>query len=110
MAIYPRVIYKITHTVTKRVYIGSTGRFERRIALHMNALRSGRHTVADMQQDYNNYGDHFTVEIVGHIQNISESKKEYEVMDACKSRVRGLGYNYNDNHGIRRKEAVDYVP
>lgn len=110
MAIYPRVIYKISHDITKRMYIGSTASFKRRITLHMNALRSGRHTVEDMQKDFYEYGDHFTVEIIGEIQNIGESRKEYDFMDKYHSRIRGVGYNYKDNHGIPRKEAVNYVP
>lgn len=98
MAIYPRVIYKITHNVTGRMYIGSTGRFEKRIEEHLTALRGHKHAVEDMQMDFDVYGDNFSVEIIGRMNSIAEAKKEYELMDKYCSRVRGVGYNYRDNH------------
>lgn len=98
MAKYPRVVYKITHTVTKRMYIGSTARFEKRISEHMTALRLHRHNVEDMQKDFDEYGDNFTVEILDEIKSIAECKKEYEYMDKFDSCIRGVGYNYKDTH------------
>ena len=106
MAIYPRVVYMITHNVTKRMYIGSTSMFNRRIQLHLNALRSGRHTVEDMQADYNNYGEDYSIEILDKILDKDRFRKEYIYMDLYKSHVRGLGYNYKDNQGIREKEVL----
>ncbi len=110
MAIYPRVVYKITHNVTKRAYIGTSGKFETRIKLHFNALRSGRHSVEDMQNDFDNYGDNFTVEIVDIIHNMSEVRKEYDLILACHTHIRGVGYNYKDNHGGLKKEVSNVYP
>lgn len=107
MAIYPRVIYKITHTVTNRCYIGSTADFECRMKNHFNALKAHRHPVADMQQDFDKFGNHFSIEIIGEMQSISEFQKEYDAMEECLSFIRGLGYNYKDNH--KRWESVDVM-
>lgn len=102
MAIYPRVIYMITHNVTKRMYIGSTGRINKRIPCHLYKLRSGKHHIEDMQQDFNTYGEDYTIEILDEI-NIGESfRKEYDYMGLYKSRVRGIGYNYKDNHALHK--------
>ena len=98
MAIYPRVIYIITHNVTKRSYIGSSGRFNVRIKRHLEALRSGRHSVEDMQKDFDIYGENFTIKVIGEMNSIVESIKEYDAMREYRTYIRGLGYNYKDNH------------
>lgn len=107
MAKFPRVIYKITHNVTGRMYIGSTGDYERRISLHFAALRSGRHTVEDMQSDADLYGMDFTVEIIDEIHNFKDFRKEYEFMNRYNSRIRGIGYNYKDNHAKIRTGYIN---
>lgn len=106
MAIYPRVIYMITHNVTKRMYIGSTGNFNTRMRIHLNALRSGRHSIEDMQKDFDDYGEDYTIEILDEINSSESFRKEYDYMDNYKSRIRGLGYNYKDNHAVSKREAV----
>lgn len=102
MAIYPRVIYMITHNITKRMYIGSTGKFNARMKIHLNALRSGRCRIEDMQNDFNTYGENYTIEILDEIKTIKSFRKEYEYMDLYRSRVRGIGYNYKDNHALHK--------
>lgn len=102
MAIYPRDVYIITHNVTKKMYIGSSGIFDKRIKLHLNALRSGRHPIEDMQSDFDIYGEDYTIEILDRIDSVKEFRKEYDYMDLYKSRVRAIGYNYKDNHAIKK--------
>lgn len=100
-----RVIYKITHNVTGRMYIGRTSKFDRRIKLHLSALRSGRHSVEDMQKDFDDFGEDYTIEILDEIKIGESFRKEYEYMDLYNSRIRGIGYNYKDNHCLPKKEA-----
>ena len=97
-----RVVYMITHNITKRMYVGSTKNFKLRIRNHLYKLYNGTHPVEDMQKDFDIYGDDYTIEIVGNI-NLLERNLEYETMDKYNSRVRGVGYNYKDNHGIPKK-------
>lgn len=104
MAIYPRSIYVITHNITGRSYVGSSGRVQTRLRLHFAALRSGRHSVKDMQDDFNKYGENYTVRIVDEMHDISESKREYDLIRELNSHIRGIGYNYKDNHAGLRKE------
>lgn len=105
MAIYPRVIYMITHNVTKRMYIGSTGQFDKRIKIHLSNLRRGKHSVEDMQKDFDEYGENYTIEVLAEI-NIGDSfRKEYDLMNKYRSRIRGVGYNYKDTKGVPRKSG-----
>ena len=99
----------ITHNVTKRRYIGKTNNFEWRIYQHLTALRSHRHYNEDMQRDFNLYGENYTIEIVDTVNSYQERMKEYQAMDKYQSYVRGLGYNYNDNHVSKRKKEAKNV-
>lgn len=103
MAKYPRVVYMITHNVTKRMYIGSTSQYARRMQLHFSALRSGRHSVDDMQKDFDIYGEDYTIEILDNITQITSFRKEYDYMNLYNSRMRGIGYNYKDNHAVKKE-------
>ena len=57
----PRVIYAIKHNVTKRIYVGSTKYPKERFANHLSMLRNGKHIVEDMQKDFDEYGEDFTL-------------------------------------------------
>ena len=99
---YTRVVYRITHNVTKRMYVGSSGDVEKRINHHLCLLRAGKHPIEDMQYDFDMYGEDYTVVIIGEIKYTGRNL-EYETMEKCNSRVRGTGYNYKDKHGIPKK-------
>jgi hypothetical protein len=55
-----------------------------------------------MQNDFDLYGDDYTVEILDEIESIKSFRKEYDYMDLYKSRIRGVGYNYKDNHALSK--------
>lgn len=93
-----RSVYKITHEVTGRVYIGSSNDPKRRYQAHMCALHNGRHPVEDMQMDFDEFGGAFNFEVIDTISDESENHKEYDHMVACRSNVRGKGYNYKDKN------------
>lgn len=92
----PRQVYSIQHNVTKKIYIGSSGRLEKRIANHMNLLRAGKHPVEDMQKDFDEYGENYTVQVLDVIDSYEEAVKEHEWKEKMQSWVRGVGYNYKD--------------
>lgn len=105
---YPRKIYAIRHNTTNRVYIGSSCNVDVRVYSHIAALRSHRHSVWDMQKDFDEYGEDFSISILDSINGADEAKKEYEWMDKYQSFVRGIGYNYKDyNRSRQRKQAMD---
>ena len=101
--VYHRTIYSIKHNVTGREYIGCTENFDKRIKAHLSALRNGRHNVEDMQTDFDNYGNDYTICVLEEITSYSKRSREYELMDEHESYVRGKGYNYKDTVFKRKK-------
>lgn len=93
----PRKIYAIQHNVTKRIYIGSSKNPAERYLNHINRLKNRKHTVEDMQKDFDEYGEDFSLFIVDEIATFQDRKKEYEWMRKYKSNIRGIGYNYKDH-------------
>lgn len=102
---YPRKVYAIRHNTTNKVYIGSSCNVDRRFLQHLSALRSHKHPVWDMQKDFNEHGEDYTVTILDTIKDASESEKEYEWMEKYQSFVRDIGYNYQDMK-VRQKGKV----
>lgn len=61
-------IYKITNTVTGRVYIGQSRRVQSRLSSHFGDLADGKHSSRLMQADWTEYGpDSFSIEVVEHV-------------------------------------------
>lgn len=96
--ILPRKIYAIQHNVTKRMYIGSSKDAGQRYESHMHQLRAGKHTIEDLQKDFDEYGEDFSLYILDEIKEHHERIKEYEWMRIYNTTERGVGYNYKD-HG-----------
>ena len=89
-------VYMICHNQTGRKYIGQSGNAERRIKYHMTLLRAGKHPVEDMQKDFDEFGDNYTVSILG--SNAGHPTLEIEMMEKHGTCIRGNGYNYKDPH------------
>ena len=104
---YPRKVYAIQHNITKRIYIGSTTDLDKRYRCHILDLRSGRHKVPDLQEDFINFGEDFSVFVLDEIKDFDERLKEYEWIKKCKTYDRNIGYNYKD-HGF--KKWINRVP
>lgn len=88
-------VYMITHNVTGRMYIGRSKKLEQRLRTHFSLLRNGKHSVEDMQKDYDDYGDDYTVTILS---EDAPSGLEIKLMDEYHSTERSVGYNYKDPH------------
>lgn len=57
-------IYKITNTVTGRVYVGQSRRVQSRLSSHFGDLADGKHISKSMQADWTEYGpDSFAIEV-----------------------------------------------
>ena len=95
--VYRTEVYMIRHNVTGRMYIGRSQDVPKRTYQHFQKLRNGKHPVEDMQKDFDEYGDNFSVSIIGEIDN-SHLNLEIETMEKYGSTVRGIGYNYKDPH------------
>jgi hypothetical protein len=92
----PRTVYAIQHNVTKKIYIGSTKNVHTRYLNHLCRLRKGKHNIEDMQKDFNEYGEDYSLFILDEITRYSDRAKEYEWMRKYKTHIRGVGYNYQD--------------
>lgn len=103
---YPRTVYLIRHNKTKRIYIGSSKNPTKRYCTHMAALQGGRHPVEDMQADYDQYGEDYTLEFLEVITKFEDRSHEYDWMRKYNSHIRGIGYNYKDVSNNERKRCA----
>lgn len=92
----PRTIYAIQHNKTKRIYIGSSADVPTRYWNHIYRFRSGKHNIKDMQKDFDDFGEDFSLFILDEINSYADRIKDHEWMKKYQSYIRGKGYNYND--------------
>lgn len=105
----PRKVYAIQHNVTKKIYIGSSHDTDARYKSHIWALRAGKHSVDDMQDDYDEYGEDYSVFILDEITEFAQRGREYEWMRKYNSVDRKYGYNYKDKERII-SHGINLVP
>lgn len=89
-----KTIYAIQHNETKRIYVGCSLHFEKRIREHMSHLRNNKHTNAELQKDYNLYGENFSYFVLErnvHFLRCFDREKEW--MSILKSNLIETGYN-----------------
>lgn len=96
----PRKVYAIQHNITKRIYIGSSKNVEQRYKSHIWQLRAGSHHVEDMQADYDECGEDYSLFILDEIVRYEDRGIEYEWMKKFNTIVRGIGYNYGDKRRV----------
>lgn len=54
------VVYALMNTSNRKIYIGKTDNFSQRIKQHWYSLKTQKHPIKEMQEDFNN-GDRFLV-------------------------------------------------
>ncbi|MCI7300435.1 MAG: GIY-YIG nuclease family protein [Clostridiales Family XIII bacterium] len=96
---FPRTIYALQHNRTGRMYIGSTQNITNRYKSHIYALRGNKHTNEEMQKDFDEHGEDFSLFILGEITSYEERFKEYELMREYGTFDMQIGYNYKDHCG-----------
>lgn len=104
----PRKVYLITNIVNGKMYVGSSNNPNRRYRYHISLLKSGKHPVEDMQNDFLKYGNCFNLSIIDSINSYEERNKEYEWMQKLKTVDRKSGYNYKDGHWRTIKHLFIY--
>lgn len=102
-----KLIYAIQHDVTKRIYVGSTGS-QMRIAHHMAAIKSGRHSVQLINEDCENHGFKFTTYMLEMIPDDLASSREHYWMNYFDTANPDHGYNYKDY--FARKHDISSFP
>lgn len=84
-------IYAIQHNETKKVYIGCSKDVPKRYQQHISRLRHRKHNSKKMQEDFDKYGENYSVFILEEIEN------KYEEA-------------YKDENGvITRKQLAEYT-
>lgn len=92
----PAYIYEMRHNITGKAYIGRSANVKSRVKHHLALLRAGRHPVALMQNDFNLYGEHFTVSVLDTVTCWDERGKEVQKQIELKTHDPRYGYNYRD--------------
>ena len=104
---YPRIVYAIRHTVTGRIYIGSTGKeLHERYSAHISLLRKGSHSSKLMQKDFDEFGENYTVYKLDTIPTYNERDMEYQYMLKYDTGNPNKGYNQYD---IRLRAKLNSV-
>lgn len=62
-------IYALQHNVTKKIYIGKSKNIYKRYKAHISSLRCGKHTSKSLQEDFNVYGEDFSIYVLEEIDN-----------------------------------------
>ena len=94
-------IYYIECKSNKKKYVGRTRKPRNRQINHFNALRGNRHCNAELQKDFNLYGeDDFSFVIVDTAENnvFARKQKERFWMEKFKT--------YNPNYGYNGRDAM----
>lgn len=92
-------VYQIRNTINGRRYIGGTTRHPKRIYQHKTELRAGIHGNAELQGDYNLYGEKFfAYEIIAQCESITDLRRRE--MQEIQSHLQG--YNVR---GVRCEPA-----
>lgn len=102
-------IYTITNTETHRTYVGKTSVIpSHRVKKHFEALRSNRHKVKLMQEDFNKYREgSFTVRFLGTFDELEGARMEIFMMHVLRTKDARFGYNYLDRTGTGKNAVAD---
>lgn len=93
---------------TGRRYIGSSGNISERFWRHRTRLRHGKHHIALMQQDWNEYGEAAFTFIV--LREIADPDKRFDAEQAGIDEARAAGLCYNPSPTARTPKGVRLTP
>ena len=65
-------IYAIQHNVTKKIYVGCSRNVQNRYVTHIQLLRRGNHSSKEMQEDFKQFGEDYSVFILEKLENENE--------------------------------------
>lgn len=109
-------IYRITNTISKKIYIGSSVNVKRRLRDHRRDLENGRHRCAHLQRSWLKHGpEAFVFEMVEVVEDkeqllpreqawMDEQRKSTELYNTCPIAGSPLGMKLTDDQ--RKKISV----
>jgi group I intron endonuclease len=88
-------IYKISNTITGKIYIGSSRNMLQRFKRHLNLLKNERHVNEYLQRSWDKHGkDAFTFEVMEIVEDIGQLViVEQRYIDELKCCDKAIGYN-----------------
>lgn len=66
------IIYALQHNSTKNIYIGKTENLYQRYMFHLQNLKEQKHPSKNLQEDFNKYGEDFSIYILEEIEEPRE--------------------------------------
>lgn len=102
-----KLIYAIQHNVTKRIYIGCTGKAGR-VQSHLLSLKGHRHKNELMQKDCDDFGHNFSAYILEVVPDGIGSESEQKWMHYFDTGNPEHGYNYKDHKA--KKKSINEFP
>ena len=104
---YPFFIYELRNKANGKIYIGMTANPNQRFHKHLYDMKSGKHPVPLMNEDFAKYGsDSFEFNVIDTVHNDDEVRKEKYWQLKLRTREPEFGYNYKeDAKHIREKDV-----
>ena len=103
-------IYKITNTVTNKVYVGSSVDVQNREYKHFWMLERGSHDNSHLQKSFNKHGrEQFLFEIIEYCDAANLVEKENCYISQYNSNDSNFGYNMATVNEFRRNTYNDEV-
>ena len=97
-------VYKITNTVTKDFYIGSSKDVKHRLAVHKCHSRWNEHPNNPMYIDMKKYGvDKFEVQVIEEVESEKLKEKEQQFIETLKPT-----YNNRNANGLNVERKKEY--
>ena len=109
-------IYALMFNPTKKLYIGSSTNVRERYKGHIDHLRMGKHQSRELQEDYNKYGEDFSIYILEEVAN-GRSRVEWGIKKISLVRAKeydwmkkydtiNSGYNLQDWQALKSIELA----
>lgn len=106
----PSGVYKITCSVTGKVYVGSSQNLRTRWRIHRNELSRGVHKNARLQRAWRKYGKEvFNFAVLEYVPSTELLNREQHWIDQLRAVEKGYGFNIRpraeSNRGFRHRRS-----
>ena len=97
---YPHYVYVLKNTVTGKCYVGCTKNIKNRMQDHKWRMRTGKHSVEQINEDCKKYGENsFVYAVIGKYGKLEALQLEAFYSMVLRTKDQRYGYNYKDKKG-----------